>query len=364
MLLLAQAFLLALSVLPVWRFTRRRLDRLPTTLVVVGYALCWPLQGMVDFDFHEVAFAVPIVSLSVTLLGMRRHRAALIAAAPLVLIKEDLGISYIAALGVILLLRREWLLGTIAIVGGLACSALEIAVIIPAFNPDGVYGYASNFSLDPAEMLKQLLAGSGIKIFTVIATLIISAFIALRSPLLILVLANLRPRMLTSHFNYYGPIMHYSAIPMALVLAAMIDGLIRIRARSTHRRAVVTVAMVASITMTALLWAVLQAPDLLRLQLATPGQVASLNAALAKVPDGTTVLASDQVVPHLAVAHDANVLTASAVKQSPPEWIVSDPISYWPQSPTKRRDLLQRIEEDGYTVVFKHDGVTVMRRDR
>lgn len=363
-MLVVQALLLALGAVPLMVWAKKEFGQAVSLLIGLVYGFSFGILNAVNFDFHEVVFAVPVISLSVTLLGMRRHRAALVAAAPLVLIKEDLGISYIAAMGVVLLLRREWLLGAIAIIGGLGCSAIEMTLIIPTFNPGGVYDYASRFSLDPVMALQKLSTGSDVKAFTAIATLGISSFLAARSPLFILVLANLLPRLLTSNYNYYGPIMHYSAIPMVLVLAAMIDGLVRIRLRSIRRNAVLTVVMAGSIIMTVLLWILLQVPDLLGRQLATSDQAASLNVAIGKVPSGDTVLASDQTVPHLAVGHDVNVLTESAVKRYSPEWIVADPISHAPESPAQRSAMLHRIEREGYSVVYENDGAVVLRRDR
>src|SRR5690625_6881131 len=57
-------------------------------------------------QFHEIAFAVPLLALSLTALLRGRVAATVAWAAPLVLVKEDLGLT-VAVLGVIIALRQR-----------------------------------------------------------------------------------------------------------------------------------------------------------------------------------------------------------------------------------------------------------------
>ena len=77
-MLIAQGVLFALAIPPVWLFTRRALGgpgsrkaTIAAYLVSITYALSWPIQGAVGFDFHEVAFA-PVL----TAVGLKRLRPA------------------------------------------------------------------------------------------------------------------------------------------------------------------------------------------------------------------------------------------------------------------------------------------------
>jgi uncharacterized membrane protein len=363
MLLVVQSLLMALGVLPLMLWARRDLGLVASLVIGLAYGLSFGVLNAVNFDFHEIAFAVPIVSLSVTLLGTRRHRMALIAAAPLVLVKEDLGVTYIAALGLVLLLRREWLLGAIALVGGITCSLLAISVVIPAFNPHGVYAYASQVTLDPGTMFRQIADGFGMKVFTVFAVLAISIFVAVRSPLIILVFANLVPRLLSSRQNDYSPFFHYNAITVALVVAAMIDALVHLRGEVKHPRAFLGIVLAGSLVVTGVLWGLLQIPSY-GVQLATSAQSATFRSAISRIPRGATVLATNQLVPHLAVNHDVAVFSMPAVRRYSPDWIVAESISLWPEKPAERRASLQELEHGGYLVAYAHDGVLVLRRDR
>jgi uncharacterized membrane protein len=65
MLLAAQAALFAVSILPVASFARRRFGGRAALVVAACYGLSWPLQRAVHFDFHEIAFAVPLIALVV-----------------------------------------------------------------------------------------------------------------------------------------------------------------------------------------------------------------------------------------------------------------------------------------------------------
>jgi len=58
-LLVAQAFLLAASVIPVTRLASDRLGARAGALIGLGYGLSWGLLHAVRFDFHEICFAVP-----------------------------------------------------------------------------------------------------------------------------------------------------------------------------------------------------------------------------------------------------------------------------------------------------------------
>jgi uncharacterized membrane protein len=362
MLLVVQSLLMALGVVPLMVWARRDLGQVASLVIGLAYGLSFGVLNAVNFDFHEIAFAVPIISLSVMFLGFRRHRMALIVAAPLVLVKEDLGITYIAALGLVLLIRKEWLLGVTAFVGGVACSVLAITVVIPAFNPHGVYAYASQFTLDPGTMFRQVAVGFGMKAFTVFAVLAISMFVAVRSPLIILVLVNLVPRLLSSRQNDYSPFFHYNAIAVVLVLAAMIDALVHLRGKVKHPRAFLSVVMTGSLVVTGVLWGLLQNPTY-GLDLATSTQIAAFRSAISQIPRGATVLATNQLVPHLAASRDVAVFSMSAVGRYSPDWIVADPISLWPEMPAERQPRLQELQHDGYSIAYAHDGALVLRRD-
>lgn len=105
-LLVAQAALFALSAVPVARAAARLLGRGRGLAVGVSYGLSWGIQQAVDFDFHEICFAVPLLAFALEAVLARRWRAALLWALPLVLVKEDLGFT-LSALAVVVAWRAR-----------------------------------------------------------------------------------------------------------------------------------------------------------------------------------------------------------------------------------------------------------------
>src|ERR1035438_6163286 len=99
-LLLAQALLTALSVIPVCRAATAKLGTAAGWMIGAAYGFSWGLQQMIDFDFHEIAFAVPLLACSLSALLRGKTRAAALWALPLVFVKEDQGFT-VAAIGII-----------------------------------------------------------------------------------------------------------------------------------------------------------------------------------------------------------------------------------------------------------------------
>jgi uncharacterized membrane protein len=102
-LLIAQALLAAASVFAVSQVAREKLGTGPGRAIAIAYGFSWGLQQMVNFDFHEIAFAVPLLAFSLSALARGRTRAAVWWALPLVFVKEDQGFT-VAAIGLYLVL--------------------------------------------------------------------------------------------------------------------------------------------------------------------------------------------------------------------------------------------------------------------
>ena len=98
-LLFFQALFAALSVFPVVTAAFVLAGRSTGRLIGFAYGFSWGLQQMIDFDFHEIALAVPLLAFSVSALVRRRPWATIAWALPLVFVKEDQGFT-VAAIGV------------------------------------------------------------------------------------------------------------------------------------------------------------------------------------------------------------------------------------------------------------------------
>src|ERR1700728_1053494 len=133
-LLVAQALLAAVSVVPVSRAAADKLGTGAGRAIGAAYGLSWGLQQMVNYDFHEIAFAVPLLACSLSALVRGRTRAAVWWALPLVFVKEDQGFT-IAAIGILMaVVYRERVTGLLLAAWGLIWSLLCIFVIEPHFT--------------------------------------------------------------------------------------------------------------------------------------------------------------------------------------------------------------------------------------
>src|SRR5215471_11113355 len=280
-LLVAQALLTATSVIPVCRAAQEVLGTWASRGIGLAYGFSWGLQQMVNFDFHEIAFAVPLLAFSLSALVRRRLRPAVLWALPLVFVKEDQGFT-VAAIGLVMagmglavlargsdppgnprwpsarFLRHRaealpaqgsdpgrgeaatWIRGGVLLaVWGLAWSVLAIAVIIPHFNPmhhypywydGGVVGPGGHPSV--SGLAHQVIQSGHEKLWTTFLILLPVAFIALRSPLVLIALPSLALRFISTNSYFWGTSWHYDATVMPIVFLAAVDGMARFRASS------------------------------------------------------------------------------------------------------------------------------------
>ncbi|HEY6279026.1 MAG TPA: DUF2079 domain-containing protein [Streptosporangiaceae bacterium] len=285
-LLVAQALLTAISVIPVCRAARELLGTGASRVIGAAYGASWGLQQMIIFDFHEIAFAVPLIAFSLSALVRRRPWAAAAWALPLVFAKEDQGLT-VAAIGLVMLgmAAAAWwqdtgpapeqhtapapeqhtgpapepasraagpwtaaagpwaIAGGLLVIWGLGWSALAIEVIIPHFNPAHHYPYwfdggvlapgGHHFSV--SGLLKQFTHAGTQKLRTTFMLLLPVAFLALRSPLAVIAVPTLVLRFLATNNSYWGTDWHYNSTLMPIVFLAAIDALARIQANAARR---------------------------------------------------------------------------------------------------------------------------------
>ena len=269
-LLVAQALLVAASVFAVGQAGRERLGVGQGRAIAVAYGFSWGLQQMINFDFHEIALAIPLLAFSLSALARGRIKAATWWALPLVFVKEDQGFT-VAAIGLYLIIsglraagpvpRPAWLkrltnparggagvfndpdggrrtgAGEILLVWGFVWSFLAIAVIIPHFNPAHHYQYWSDGGafapgghLSVTAVFGQFMHAWPDKLQTVVMLLLPTAFIALRSPLSLIAVPSLLLRFFSTNSAFWGTYWHYNATLMPVLFIAAIDGLGRIEA--------------------------------------------------------------------------------------------------------------------------------------
>jgi uncharacterized membrane protein len=387
-LLVAQALLTAVSVFPVVQagFAVLGPHRGRARAVGLAYGFSWGLQQMIDFDFHEIAFAVPLLAFSLSAYVRGRWRASVAWALPLVFVKEDQGFT-VAALGLLMLVagwrsrdETRMRFGTLLIVWGLAWSVLAITVIIPHFNPlhhyyywkdGGVAGSGGPFS--PASLLAQPFHGWAEKLQTSVLLLLPTALIALGSPLALVTLPSIALRFFSVNTAYWGTMWHYNATVMPILFLAAIEVMGRWRRASPRepagelRRHVRTAAvrhgpamMVAAACVFAFQFPLANLWHGSTYQISP--HVSAAEAAMARVPDGATVQTTLNLLAPLAARTDTFWIGNPGNPAT--QYVVFDGLNsgYSPPPSNVPAFIRQLFPRDGYRQVFTADDVYVFKR--
>ncbi|MEU6251171.1 DUF2079 domain-containing protein [Streptomyces sp. NPDC047043] len=329
-LLLAQAALCALAAVPVTRAAAGLLGRRRGLALGIAYGLSWGLQRAVDFDFHEICFAVPLIAFSLEAVLLRHWRAALLWALPLVLVKEDLGVT-VAAIALVVALRarrssRRTVLYALAVaVLGIASTLVTLTLVIPAFNTAGDYDYWTK--MDGGFVLFD---GAGTKLRTLAWLLLpTSGLLALRSPLFIVALPTLGWRFFSSDEHYWGTDWHYSAVLMPVVALALVDALVRARVsprpwlRSYAQHVPAAVAGAALALTTSLPLSALTESATYE----TPENIPRIERALDHIPNNATVEAN--IGPSSRLTSRCRVFWLGNTRGITPDYIALDNTTKW-----------------------------------
>ena len=271
-LLITQDLLLAFSAWPLTRLASRLTNRWVAGGLGLVYVLSWGMQGAVAAQFHEIAFAMPMLAYASVAFVERRWVAVTAWSAPLVLVKEDMGLT-VLMIGVAVILtsavpawyrtctvirpggrgadgldaagdaagsaprddaarnrRRGLRLGVGMIVGGIAAFLFAIQVFLPAFNINGVWDYGLSSQDQPTspDALTQ-------KATVVVMLILTSGVIGVTSPWLLVVLPTLAWRFLGSvEFYWVWDNWHYNATLMPIALGALLDVVARRRAHGSY----------------------------------------------------------------------------------------------------------------------------------
>ncbi|RLV51008.1 DUF2079 domain-containing protein [Nocardioides mangrovicus] len=258
MLLLLQAALVAASVPVVARFARRHATPGVALALSAAYALGWPLQQLASFDFHEVAFAVPLLALALDGLDRRSDRTLLLACVGLLLVREDMGLV-VACLGLIRACRvrtgwRSRSVGVgLSVVGVLAYEVVT-SVVIPHFSVTGTWGYWGYGAIAPdvpgvlAVVVEHplrvaaMFVDSQVKVYTLVA-LFIGCVAVLRSPFLLVAAPLLASRFLSARESLWVVPYHYNSVLWPVLFVGALDGARRLPA-ALRRRVLVATAVV------------------------------------------------------------------------------------------------------------------------
>ncbi|MEU6221517.1 DUF2079 domain-containing protein [Streptomyces sp. NPDC047022] len=368
-LLVAQAALVAVSVMPLALWARRALGQTAALVIGAAYGLSWGVASAIGFDFHEVAFAAPLLAFSLAALGQERLRAAAWWALPLLLVKEDLGMA-VCVIGLLIARRGDRRTGFVTAAVGAGVSLLAVLVIIPAFNISGSYTHWFGMdSVAQSGSLPALLEHSTLglitpmeKAKTLLYCLAPTLFLALRSPLILVAVPTFLWRFASNLWNDWGTKYHYSLVIMTIFFAALIEVLAQRRPSPAGlRRYLVGVVSVAVLLLPSFpLWQLVQ-PATWRDDI----RIGTARSVMRLIPDNATVQASTFLVPQLSNRTRASLFGWYTSRPNP-QWILVDtfvPANLrWPQTYMQEQAALQAARAQGYTTVADTFGYVLLHR--
>jgi uncharacterized membrane protein len=370
--MVVQSLLFAWSVWVVGREAVRRLGPLVGSLVGASYAVSFGIAGAVEVQFHEIAFAVPLLALSLVALLHRRWWPAALWAAPLVFVKEDLGAT-VLVIGLLLAWRADgdhrgrWVGRGLAAWGGVWL-VLTQAVILPALNPDGVFAYADrldwrDLATHPWLLVTHLVDDQR-KVITLLLLVAVTGLVGLRSPVMLVAVPTILWRFWSGNYGFWGHTWHYSAVLMPIAFVALLEG-VELAGRSPrawlarYSRSAVAVAVTV---------AVLVAPQVAFGRFGNPAfwrpnpRAEAARGALAAVPGGASVETDVGLMNYLVDHHD--VFWMGNAGNPAADYLVFD--SAWAGVPRTPAQLVQWATDHHpgavYAVTYDEGGYLVARR--
>ena len=363
-LLVVQDVLIAVSVLPIARFAQRLLGRGGALLVGLAYGLGWGLQSAVAAQFHEVCMAVPLLAFGGVAFVQRRWGACMAWLAPLVLVKEDLGLTvFVAGLALAWRRRGEGRSGVLRSLAyalfGIVAFVVTVKVLLPAMNPAGTWAYSLDGAATGAgtptagttaaraiPSLWDILTTPSVKLVTLLVLLAGAGVVGSASPWFALVLPTLAWRFAGSVEAYYGwDSWHYNAVLVPIAACSLLDVMSQWLApecaaaetgadsedeapASSNRGWRVVAWVVAcvpavSLALTASALPLWQLPSLTE-----DPRMAAAQGALDAVPEGVSVETDTTLLARLVPRRDVYWAGTTGQMETPPEYVVIDARSY------------------------------------
>lgn len=316
-LLITQAVLFAASAWPITRLAFERLGLTGATMTGVAYIGSWGLINAAFSQFHEIAFAVPLLAFGLVWWLRGNHLLATIAISLLVFVKEDMGLTvFMFGVAIFIMNRSHWAWATWAAGWGILWFVLTVQVILPALNVQGRYDYSDNLTVT-----QSLFQSFDTKLAVVGALILAAGVIGIRSPFMLMLLPTLAWRFAGDVQTYWGFLYHYSATLIPIATVAMLHVVPRRFIKLAPAVALITTVALLTNSQINLLWK--------RDQYASPDATAAIAAASRYPTVATDIFLLAYMVPTTntyfygtigSVVPDAVILNVTKAQQSPAAW--------------------------------------------
>ncbi|MBL0747480.1 DUF2079 domain-containing protein [Nocardioides baculatus] len=371
-LLVAQAALVAAAVPVVHGFARRRLAHWSAGAFTAVFAVGWPLQQLIHFDFHELAFAVPLLALAMDALDRKADRSLVVWCVALLLVREDMGLL-VAMLGLLRARTRPRSVGLGVVVGGAMAVVVITQLVMARLSPVGSWLYWSYDALgeDPRSAITwilghpwqtvQMLFEPRMKSLTWLCLFVPLLFLPLLSPYVVVAAPLLAAQFLTSRELLWQPTFHYWAPLWVILVLAAVDGAARIRSRRSV--VVPTVPLVAgaiSVMGIALLPSLYPVLRLTDTDVDQGHHLEHQRMLVSAVPENTCVEADNYIAPHLTSTNKVGM--PGGLTDPPADFLALDmsapTVAFEQATPEEAR---RAAEAEGYTAVWQQGSLVLLR---
>lgn len=375
-----QALVLGLGMIPLYRLAKRRLSSDLLALVIVAAYGLYPAIGfLLRFDFHTEAFAVPAFLAAFDALDQERWLGASLWLLIPLLCKENMGLT-VAAFGLYaLVVSRKPTWGSFWLLAGLATFWVTSFWLIPTLRGEGsdTLGRYAYLGDSPGAMLHTLLRTPGVvwdqlahpRVSLYLTQLLLPlGFLSLLAPaalaiavpgLLINLLSTSYPQW-TIYYQYAVPV-----IPFVFVSAAY--GLARLRSMLEVDWAwkVVGAAVGLFAVATFLVDNPFREQPFLPAMLARLDNAETVRLALQTVPDGGSLVTTNNYGPHLAQRPELYIIGVPSQREAPddPDIVFFNLRDQRFTSCEMYHTYLSQLDPQRYGVTFWSDGVLVAQQD-
>jgi len=171
-LLILQSVALGLAAIPLYLVAQKRLNSSAMALVIAFVYLASPVVHDINIvnEFHEVAFAVPLLFLAFHALETRRWWLYGLSVLGALMVKEDVALI-VAALGLyVVAVERRYRIGAATVVAAVVWFVVVMELVIPWFRGsagslpvhgyeylgDGTFGIATGILTQPGDLLEVM----------------------------------------------------------------------------------------------------------------------------------------------------------------------------------------------------------------
>lgn len=372
-LLIAQAALIALAGLPIFFWAREQLGTAAAYSFEVAYLAFWGVLGGDIFDFHELAFAAPIVSFALYATVTRRWRLLWTMAVLGCLTREDVTLAFIG-LGLYLLLQRRFRLGGALIAATFVWFIVAVKLVIPALA-DRAYQqwYYTRLGEGPGEAAVHVVLHpiDTIRLFFTPRDKLLALFnlfapwlaLPLASPLAVAMLPPLAARFLSDKPSHWAPQgFHYSLVLAPMLAFAAIDGAARVSRVAERRTRLAPAALGAVVLLAGLYFSFYRLKPLDELRRYTSaGQIEAIDRCLRTIPPDASVAATSALVPHLSERRRIFVLDKRPLPRT--DYYALDRSTWiYPLTTADVNGLVARLRDRGLGTACAKGDVVVLRQ--